>query len=88
MKEKVYITIDLDVMDPSIMPAVGTPEPGGLGWYLILDILRLITQNKEIVGFDIVELAPLEGDISSDFLASKLIYRLIGYIFFGKNKKR
>ncbi len=88
LKEKVYITIDLDVMDPSIMPAVGTPEPGGLGWYLILDILRLITQNKEIVGFDIVELAPLEGDISSDFLASKLIYRLIGYIFFGKNKKR
>ena len=88
LKEKVYITIDLDVLDPSIMPAVGTPEPGGLGWYLILDVLRLIAQNKEIVGFDVVELAPLEGNISADFLASKLIYRLLGYVFFEKNKKR
>ena len=88
LKEKVYITIDLDVLDPSIMPAVGTPEPGGLGWYLILDILRLVAQNKEIVGFDVVELAPLQGDITSDFLASKLIYRLLGYVFSEKNKKR
>lgn len=88
LKEKVYISIDLDVLDASIMPAVGTPEPGGLGWYLILDILRMVAQNKEIVGFDVVELAPLEGNITPDFLASKLIYRLLGYIFFGKNKKR
>lgn len=88
LKDKVYISIDLDVLDPSIMPAVGTPEPGGLGWYLILDILKMVVQEKEIVGFDVTELAPLEGDITSDFLASKLIYRLLGYIFFGKNKKR
>ena len=88
LKEKVYVSIDLDALDPSIMPAVGTPEPGGLGWYMILDILRLVAQEKEVVGFDIVELAPLEGDITSDFLASKLIYRFLGYIFFGKNKKR
>ena len=88
LKEKVYISIDLDVLDPSIMPAVGTPEPGGLGWYLVLDILKLISQDKEIVGFDVVELAPLDGNVTPDFLASKLIYRLIGYIFFGKNKKR
>ena len=88
LKDKVYISIDLDVLDPSIMPAVGTPEPGGLGWYLILDILKIVVQEKEIVGFDVVELAPLGGDITSDFLASKLIYRLLGYIFFGKNNKK
>ena len=88
LKEKVYITIDLDVFDVSIMPAVGTPEPGGLGWYLMLDILRMVVQSKEIVGFDVVELSPLEGNVAPDFLASKLIYRLLGYIFFDKNKKR
>lgn len=88
LKEKVYISIDLDVLDPSIMPAVGTPEPGGLGWYLILDILKLIAQEKEIIGFDVVELAPLDGNVAASFLASKLIYRLLGYIFFGKDKKR
>ena len=88
LKEKVYVTIDVDVLDPSIMPAVGTPEPGGLGWYLILDILNLIAQNKEIVGFDVVELAPLDGNVAPDFLVSKLIYRLLGYIFFGKDKKK
>ncbi len=89
LREKVYVTIDLDVLDPSIMPAVGTPEPGGLSWYLILDILRLVAQNRDIVGFDVVEFSPLEGNIASDFLASKLIYRFLGYIFFGKkNGKR
>lgn len=88
LKEKVYISIDLDVLDLSIMPAVGTPEPGGLDWYLTLDILKLISQDREIVGFDVVELSPLDGNVAPDFLASKLIYRLIGYIFFGKNKKR
>lgn len=87
-EEKVYISIDIDVLDPSIMPAVGTPEPGGFSWYLLLDILKMIAQDKEIVGFDVVELAPLDGNIAPDFLASKLIYRLLGYIFFGKNKKR
>lgn len=88
LKEKVYITIDLDVFDPSMIPAVGTPEPGGLSWYLVLDILRSVAEQKEIVGFDVVELAPIEGNISSDFTASKLIYRLLGYTFFGKGKKR
>jgi agmatinase len=88
LKEKVYISIDLDVFDPSIMPAVSTPEPGGLGWYLMLDVLKLVSQDKEIVGFDVTELAPLEGNIAPDFLASKLIYRLLGYIFFEKGKKK
>ncbi|MBN1871601.1 MAG: agmatinase [Candidatus Omnitrophica bacterium] len=88
LKDKVYITIDLDVFDVSIMPAVGTPEPGGLGWYLMLDILKLVVQSKEIVGFDVVELSPLDGNVAPDFLASKLIYRLLGYIFYGKSKKK
>ncbi|MFH0839797.1 MAG: agmatinase [Candidatus Omnitrophota bacterium] len=88
LKDKVYITIDLDVLDPSVMPAVGTPEPGGISWYVLLDILKMVAQNKEIVGFDIVELAPIEGDIAPDFLASKLIYRLLGYTFFYKNGKK
>lgn len=86
LKDKVYITIDLDVFDPSLMPAVGTPEPGGLSWYVVLDILKMVAQQKEIVGFDVVELSPLEGNIASDFTASKLIYRLLGYIFFEKGK--
>ena len=88
LKEKVYVTIDLDVFDPSLMPAVGTPEPGGLSWYLVLDILRMVAQQKDIVGFDVVELAPIEGNISSDFTASKLIYRMLGYIFFKGDKKK
>lgn len=87
LTEKVYITIDLDVLDPAIMPAVGTPEPGGLSWYLLLDMLKMVAQQKDIVGFDVVELTPIEGNISSDFLASKLIYRLLGYIFFERNNK-
>lgn len=87
LKDKVYISIDLDVLDPSIMPSVGTPEPGGLSWYLALDILNLVAQNKEIIGLDVVELSPLEGIIAPDFLASKLIYRLLGYVFYGKKKK-
>ena len=77
----IYLTIDLDVMDPSIMPAVGTPEPGGLGWYEICDLLSFVASTKKIVGFDAVELNPLGNEVRSDFLAAKLIYRLLGYIF-------
>ncbi|GAH67914.1 unnamed protein product, partial [marine sediment metagenome] len=77
----IYLTIDLDVMDPSVMPAVGTPEPGGLGWYEICDLLSFAASAKKIVGFDVVELSPLQNEVRSDFLAAKLIYRLLGYIF-------
>lgn len=77
----VYMTIDLDVLDPSIMPAVGTPEPGGLTWYQILTLLRSIAQAKQVVGFDVVELAPIPGLIHPDFLAAKLVYKLIGYMY-------
>jgi len=75
----VYISIDLDVLDPSIMSAVGTPEPGGLNWQQVLELLRAVAERKHIVGFDLVELCPAEGPNSCAFLAAKLAYKLIGY---------
>lgn len=78
---RVYITVDLDVFDPSQMPAVGTPEPGGLLWYDILAILRAVCRRKTVIGFDIVELAPIPGLVSPEFLALKLMYKMLGYIF-------
>ena len=84
LTENVYVSIDLDVFDISLMPAVGTPEPGGIGWYETLDLLRDVSKDKKIVGFDVVELCPIPGQIASDFFAAKLIYRLLGYIFSGK----
>jgi len=80
LSQNVYVTIDLDVFDPSLMPAVGTPEPGGLNWYQVLDVLRPVFQKKNVVGFDVVELCPIKGQIASDFTAAKLIYRLMGYL--------
>lgn len=84
LSNTIYITIDLDVLDPAVMPSVGTPEPGGLGWYEFLDFLKLVTKNKKVVGFDVVELSPKEGQEAADFLAAKLVYRLLGYIFFNR----
>jgi agmatinase len=81
----VYLTFDLDFLDPSIMPAVGTPEPGGLLWYETLDFLREVIERKNVVGFDVVELCPISGMIAPDFLAAKLIYKIIGYM---ANKER
>lgn len=82
--DMVYVSIDMDVFDPSEVPAVGTPEPGGLTWYEVLDILQEVTFHKKVVGFDIVELCPIPGNFASDFLAAKLIYKLIGYCFRGE----
>lgn len=76
---EVYITIDLDVFDPGVLPSTGTPEPGGLGWYQVLDFLKRVNRKKEIVGFDVVELCPNKNEKSSDFLAAKLIYKLLSY---------
>jgi agmatinase len=76
----VYVTIDLDVLDPSIMSAVGTPEPGGMSWHEILSILRRVAEQRRIVGCDLVELCPREGPSSCAFLAAKLAYKLIGYL--------
>ncbi len=83
LTEKVYITIDLDVFDTGIMPATGTPEPGGLGWYEITGLLRKVCMKRELVGFDVVELCPNEHSQGSDFLAAKLIYKLLSYKFKG-----
>jgi len=80
----VYVTIDLDVFDPSLVPAVGTPEPGGLGWYEMMDLLRTIAEDHKVVGFDIVELCPIKDQPASDFLAAKLLYRFLGYVFGNK----
>ena len=76
----VFVTIDLDVFDPSIMPATGTPEPGGLYWKDVLHLLKLVSASCNIRGFDVVELAPLPGIVAPDFMAAKLIYRMMGYI--------
>lgn len=79
MTPNVFITIDLDAFDPSIMPSTGTPEPGGLFWYETLDFLRMMFKKKNVVGFDIVELCPNKEERSSDFLAAKLYYKMLSY---------
>jgi agmatinase len=81
LTDQVYITICLDGFDPSIMPAVGTPEPGGLGWYDVLRIVRRVAETRHIVGFDVVELFPIPGNVAPDFLAAKLVYKVLGYRF-------
>ncbi len=77
----VYLTIDLDAFDPSFVPSTGTPEPGGLDYYQVLDFLREVDRKCNIVGFDVVELCPDEKMKASDFLASKLVYQLLSYKF-------
>ena len=76
---KVYITFDLDALDPSILPSTGTPEPGGLFWYETLEFLKRVFEEHDVVGFDIVELCPNPKDGSSDFLAAKLYYKMLSY---------
>jgi len=86
LNEKVYITLDLDVLDPAYAPAVGNPEPGGLDYYQILQILRAVAEKRTIVGGDVVELTPIPGSVQTDCLAAKLVYKLIGYTFFYEGK--
>lgn len=81
LSRNVYITFDLDGLDPSIMPSVGTPEPGGLSYYQVLGFLKKVCEKRNVVGFDVVELCPNEKDISSDFTAARMIYKMIGYKF-------
>lgn len=81
MTENVYITFDLDAFDPSVLPATGTPEPGGLLWYETLDFLRRVFAEKNVVGFDIVELCPNSHSKPSDFTAAKLYYKMLSYKF-------
>lgn len=81
LSANVYVTIDLDVFDPGIMPSTGTPEPGGLGWYDVIDLLEDVSGHRNIIGFDVVELCPSRGNVAPDFLAAKLVYRLLGLKF-------
>lgn len=76
---QVYLSVDLDVFDPSLLPATGTPEPGGLDWYTVVELVRRLCAERQVVAADVVELAPIGGQVQSDFLAAKLAYKIIGH---------
>ena len=82
--KKVYLTFDVDGLDSSIMPATGTPEPGGLFWDETLNIIKIASKNSKIVGADINELSPIKGFNSYNFLVAKLAYKILSYKFFFK----
>lgn len=84
LSSNVYVSIDLDVMDPSIMSAVGTPEPGGMGWWDVLRLIRAVSRKSRIVGFDIVELSPEEGPVACSSTAARLAYKVMGYALSGR----
>lgn len=81
LPEKIYLTFDIDYFDPSLVPATGTPEPGGGHWYPTLRLLRHLFRIKTVVSMDLIELAPVGGHPASDFLAAKLIYKCLGYLW-------
>ena len=81
LSKNVYITIDLDVFDPSVMPSTGTPEPGGMRWFAMIETLQRVSEHANIVGFDVVELCPNKNNKAPDFMAAKLIYQLLTYKF-------
>jgi len=83
LSETVYITIDVDGFDPAIMPATGTPEPGGLTWYEGLALLRRVIERRRVVGCDVVELSPVPGLVAPNFMCAKLIYKILSYRFAG-----
>lgn len=84
LSETVYITIDCDGLDPAVMPAVGTPEPGGLSWYELLGLLRRVIARRRVVGCDLVELCPIPGIVAPNFLCAKLAYKILTYQFAGR----
>jgi agmatinase len=88
LAETVYITIDCDGLDPAIMPAVGTPEPGGLTWYEVLALLRRVIRARHVVGCDLVELCPMAGNVAPTFLCAKLAYKILSYRFGGDIPRR
>jgi agmatinase len=81
LSDTVYISIDADGLDPAIMPAVGTPEPGGLSWYETLALLRKVIESRRVVGCDLVELCPMPGFVAPNFLCAKLMYKILTYRF-------
>ena len=87
LSDTVYITIDCDAFDPAIMPAVGTPEPGGLTWYEMIALLRRVIESRRVVGCDIVELCPMPGNVAPNFLCAKLLYKILSYQFSGNVSK-
>jgi agmatinase len=82
----VYLTLDLDGLDPSIMPAVGTPEPGGIGWYDCIDLIRTVAQSGNVIAFDCVELCPVPGSHASAFAAARLIYKTLNHVMAARGK--
>ena len=86
LSETVYITIDCDGFDPAIMPAAGTPEPGGLSWYEALALLRRVIETRKVVGCDLVELSPMPGNVAPNFLCAKLIYKILSYRFGARDR--
>ncbi len=87
LTDNVYLTIDIDGLDPSIVPTTGTPEPGGLGWYETLTLIRKLAEKKRVVGMDLVEYSYFENYDSPAFLCSKLVYKSLAYIFDGRTPK-
>jgi agmatinase len=83
LSKKVYLSLDVDVFDSGLMPSTGTPEPGGLDWYQIIRLMRAVCEKKEIIGMDVVELAPIPTNKAPDFLVAKLIYKILSYKFAG-----
>jgi agmatinase len=81
LSDEVYVTIDVDGLDPAIMPATGTPEPGGLSWYETLALLRATIERRTVIACDVVELSPLPGIMAPNFLCAKLVYKILTYRF-------
>jgi agmatinase len=81
LTENVYLTIDIDGLDPSLVSATGTPEPGGLGWYETIGLIRTLARQRNIVGMDLTEYSYVEGQNASAFLCAKLIYKTLGFVF-------
>ncbi len=86
LSDDVYITVDLDAFDPATLPGVGTPEPGGLDWYELTEVVAQVARKKRIVGFDIMELMPIGGQVRSDFTAARLTYRMWGWTLVSQGK--
>jgi N1-aminopropylagmatine ureohydrolase len=87
LTENVYLTIDIDGLDPSLVAATGTPEPGGLGWYETIGLTRTLARKRHVVGMDLTEYSYVEGQNASAFLCAKLIYKTLGFVFEGETKK-
>jgi len=87
LTDNVYLTIDIDGLDPSLVSATGTPEPGGLGWYETIGLIRTLARKRNVVGMDLTEYSYVEGQNASAFLCAKLIYKTLAFVFEGQTTK-